>query len=116
MSQQRYAEHAARGEALSLLRIATLNGTLWATALAWSTAVREIVVTVLPDNLTSLRVLAELVAIVITTALGVVVAIAITRPCRAPTPPPLSLRALPYRRRAVSAATIAAPPSSSAKR
>lgn len=77
-----FHESAERGDILSTLRIAVVYGSLWAIGSSWSTAIREIVYTFVPDDADT-RVVAELGAAAITTLLGVGVALIATRKCSA---------------------------------
>ena len=45
-----YQESARRGEVFQTLRYAVLNGSLWAVGVAWSTAIRSIVIELLPKD------------------------------------------------------------------
>lgn len=74
-----FADEVTRGNALGAVRAAFVSGTLWAIAIAWSTAIREITRAILPDDTRDV-VLGELLAASITTGVGVTVAIAATRP------------------------------------
>jgi len=72
-----YIESARRGEVVNATRYAILNGSLWAIGLAWSTAIRSIVITLIPSDTLDL-VLGELLAAVITTALAIGLAISMS--------------------------------------
>ena len=82
-----FEERAARGDALGTLRIAAINGALWAIGTAWSNAVREVTRALLPDDTMDI-VLAEVVAALITTVIGVGLALFVARKWCARTPEP----------------------------
>lgn len=75
-----YIESAGRGEIVSTTRYAILNGTLWAIGLAWSTAIRSIVITLIPSDTRDI-VLGELLAAVITTVLAVGLSVLVSQKC-----------------------------------
>lgn len=77
MTFQQSAENA---DIVSLFRIAIIYGSLWAIGSSWSTAIREIVMTLVPND-TDERVWAELGAAAITTFIGIGVAVLSTRDC-----------------------------------
>lgn len=94
-----FSERAVAGDAIGVLRSALINGALWATAIAWSNAIREVTRALLPSA-TGEVVLAELLAACLTTALGVLIALIAARRdwCRRrareeppPLPPPRQL-------------------------
>lgn len=99
-----YVQSALDGNVAGMLRFAILSGSLWAVGSAWSTAIRAVVLELLPDSLGS-AVGAELLAAACTTALAVGVSYAATRRCCerriqksvAETPPPLQVQ--PHRNR-----------------
>lgn len=94
-----YLESAGRGEVVNTTRYAVLNGTLWAIALAWATAIRAIVIELLPSD-THDVVAGEILAAVITTALAVLIAIVVARRCSICYEPPAQEKApAPSRRR-----------------
>ena len=73
-----FHESAARGDITTTLQTAVVYGSLWAIGSSWSTAIREIVVTVMPDSDNN-RILAELGSAALTTVFGVAVAVITTR-------------------------------------
>ena len=75
-----YIESARRGEIVSTTRYAILNGSLWAIGLAWSTAIRSIVITLIPSDTRDI-VLGELLAAVITTVLAVGFSVIVSQKC-----------------------------------
>lgn len=75
-----YIESARRGEIVSTTRYAILNGSLWAIGLAWSTAIRSIVMALIPSD-TREVVLGELLAAVITTGLAVGISVVVSWRC-----------------------------------
>ena len=82
-----FQEYAVRGDAAGAFRMAAINGALWAIGISWSTAIREITLLILPDDTTD-AVLAELLAVTVTTTLGVTLALVIGRDwCRTRPPP-----------------------------
>ena len=88
-----FHDEVRNGNALAALKASTVSGALWAIALSWATAIREISRLILPED-TMEAVLAEVVAAAITTVLGVSIALLVARnwcPVRLPpsaTPPP----------------------------
>ena len=79
-AEMTYAQSAERGEVLATVRYAVLNGSLWAIGSAWSTAIRAIVIAVIPTS-TREVVAGEMLAAGITTGMGVLVALLVTRQC-----------------------------------
>lgn len=75
-----YIESASRGEIVTTTRYAILNGSLWAIGLAWSTAIRSIVITLIPSDTRDI-VLGELLAAVITTAFAVGFSVLVSQKC-----------------------------------
>ena len=75
-----FHESAEQGDILNSLRIAIVYGALWAIGSSWSTAIRETVITLVPNDSDN-RVFAELGAAAITTIFGVGVAVLATRNC-----------------------------------
>lgn len=80
-----YIESAGRGEVVNATRYAVLNGSLWAIGLAWSTAIRSIVTTILPTGTRDV-VVGELLAAIITTAFAVGLSVAVSWNCCETTP------------------------------
>ena len=64
-----YAESAVNGSWTGMVRYAILNGSLWAVGSAWSTAIRAIVLEIVPQDATDI-VLGELLAAASTTVLA----------------------------------------------
>tara|TARA_B110000046_G_scaffold78194_1_gene86318 strand:- start:167 stop:463 length:297 start_codon:yes stop_codon:yes gene_type:complete len=82
-----FHDEVREGNALAALKAATVSGALWAIALSWATAIREISRLVLPED-TMEAVVAELVAASITTGLGMGIALLVARDwCPTRTPP-----------------------------
>lgn len=80
-----FAESARQGDVANVFKLAVINGALWAVGIAWSTAIREIALIVLPED-TPDAVLAELLAAGVVSVLGVTVALAAGRTwCRSAT-------------------------------
>ena len=73
-----FIESAQRGEVLNTTRYAVLNGSLWAVGIAWSTAIRSVVITLVPDDARDV-VLGELLAASITTFLAVGISILVSK-------------------------------------
>ena len=73
-----FADEARSGDAWGAVRAGLVNGALWAIALSWSRSIREITLALLPQD-TADVVFGELLAAVVTTALGVGVAIVAAR-------------------------------------
>lgn len=73
-----FHSHVHSGNALSALQTAGVYGALWAIGSAWSTAIRQISVTLFPTDHMDV-VVAEIVAATITTILGVGVSMLIAR-------------------------------------
>jgi hypothetical protein len=93
-----FADAALQGNPLGVLRMALVNGALWACGIAWSNAIRGVTTALLPADTMDV-VLAELLAAVITTVFGVGVALVAAarcfrRPERAPALNPPLPRAL----------------------
>lgn len=85
-----FHDEVRNGNALAALKASTVSGALWAIALSWATAIREISRLVLPED-TMEAVLAEMVAAGITTALGLGIALLVARdwcPSARPSAPP----------------------------
>lgn len=78
-----FHESATQGDIVSTLQIAVVYGALWAIGSSWATAIREIVITLVPND-TENQALAELGSAAITTVIGVGVALLTTRKCRPP--------------------------------
>lgn len=72
-----FQESAARGDIVSTFQTAIVYGALWAIGSSWSTAIREIAVTVMPESSNN-RILAEIGSAALTTVLGVTVAVLAT--------------------------------------
>ena len=69
------------GNALGALRLAAINGALWAVGSAWATGTREIALTLVPDDRVD-KIVAELLATLLVTIFGVSTALFIGRlPC-----------------------------------
>ena len=96
----RFYEAAAKGDVVNTLRGAAAHGSLWAIGSAWATGIRQIVIRIFPSQ----DVGAELLALTITTALGVSVTLLVLRGCRfcdpPADPPPASLSEVAARKRA----------------
>ena len=75
---------AVNGDAIVLLKMAAVNGALWAVGISWSTAIRAIALVLLPDDTMDV-VAAELAAAGVVTVLGIGIAYVAGRTwCRAP--------------------------------
>ena len=100
-----FEERASRGDAFGTLRVAAVNGALWSIGTAWSNAIREVTRALLPDDTMDI-VLAEVVAALITTVIGVGLALFVARKwcARTPAPPPPRRRDVTTLARAVSRA------------
>jgi hypothetical protein len=82
---------AERGDFFTTLSYAALNGSLWAVGAAWATAIREIMIFIIPRNNDNLVVVTELGSASITTVLAAGIAILVMRSWKcgetpAPTP------------------------------
>jgi hypothetical protein len=98
-----YEQSTVQGDVLQSFRTAIVYGTLWAIGSSWATAIREVVLLLVPED-DSNRALAELGSAGLTTVFGITLAILATRtwcaPKKTPTPPRAPLPApLPHRRR-----------------
>lgn len=82
-----FAEHAANGNALGVLRSAAITGSLWAVGISWATAIREVSLLLMPGD-TRDAVFAEVLATAITTCFGVGIALVAGRKWCQDTPPP----------------------------
>lgn len=88
-----FHQSAERGDFVTTLSYASLNGALWAVGSAWATAIREIMVVLIPRTDDNLVVLTELgsASIVTVSAASVAILIMKTWSCcekrRAPPPP-----------------------------
>ena len=78
-----FTESVQRGDAFSALRMASVNGALWAIGSSWSTAIREIARVIVPSN-TADVVVAEILAAGVVTFLGLGISLLVTRNCCAP--------------------------------
>lgn len=76
---------AARGDAVGAFQRAFVNGALWATALAWANAIREVTRAFLPDD-TEEIVFGEVLAASITTLLAIAAAIVVLYCCASKRP------------------------------
>ena len=89
-----FQERAERGDPFGAFQYAAVAGSLWAIGSSWSTAIRQIVRTLLPEDTMDI-VIAEVVSALATTGLGISIAICVTRQCRRKTshvaPPALSV-------------------------
>ena len=93
-----YAESAVNGNWTGMVRYAILNGSLWAVGSAWSTAIRAIVLEIVPQDATDI-VLGELLAAASTTVLAVVVSFLAMRKCCESAPVPNQKKDVPVRPR-----------------
>ena len=76
-----FYEFVNEGNALGALRLAAINGALWAVGSAWATGTREVALTIVPDDRVD-KIIAELFATFLVTVFGVSVALFIGRiPC-----------------------------------
>lgn len=73
-----FHNQAARGDLVGVFKIATTASILWAIGTAWSTAVRSITLELFPHDTMDV-VAAELAAASITTGLGIIVSLLVTR-------------------------------------
>lgn len=71
---QDFYSSAQSGNVRFTIGHALVTGCLWASGIAWSTAIRESILIVIPDDITD-RVVAEFVAAIATTLLAVAIAI-----------------------------------------
>ena len=109
-----YQENVLDGNTLGSLRSAILTGSLWAIGSAWALSIREIVVIILPVDVKSIGVFAELSAATITTLVGVAISLLAVRFLRmpvtfaAPDPQPSAreARGYPAQRRFRSGSTL----------
>jgi len=93
-----FTQSAKRGDVIGILRQAIITGSLWAIALSWSGTIREVTSSIITGGGTQ-NIIAELVASLITTAFGTLIAIIAARQwCRTPIlsdaheqPPPVPL-------------------------
>ena len=74
-----FQQSAQKGDFLTTLSYACLNGALWAVGSAWATAIREIMVVVIPRTNDNLVVLTEFGSAGITTVLAAGVAVLIMK-------------------------------------
>ena len=73
-----YAESARNGQPIAATQHAILTGSLWAIAISWSTAIRSVVIELIPENTRDV-VLGELLAAAITTAFAVGISLVVSR-------------------------------------
>lgn len=73
-----YAESAAEGNWVEMLRFAVLNGALWAVGTSWSTAIRAVTLQIVPNGARDV-VFGELAAATVTTVVSVSVSYAVMR-------------------------------------
>lgn len=71
-----FEQRAIQGDVFGVVRLASLNGALWAVGIAWANAIREIARVLVPDDDMDI-VLAELAAAGVSTLLGVGIALCI---------------------------------------
>lgn len=76
-----FQERALQGDPLGAFRYAAVAGSLWAIGSSWSTAIRQIALRIFPTDTVDV-VLAEVISALLTTAIGVAVAILVTRTFR----------------------------------
>ena len=76
-----YIESAHNGEIVNTSRYAIINGSLWAVGISWSTAIRAIVITIIPKD-TREVIIGEILAAAITTCLAVAIAIIVGKGCK----------------------------------
>ena len=50
MSDYDFTARATAGDAIGTLRLAVVNGALWAIGLAWANGIREVTRAILPDD------------------------------------------------------------------
>lgn len=94
-----YREEAAKGNITGTLQQGVLTGTLWAIGISWSTAIRAITLALLPQD-TEDQILAEVIATLLTTFFGVIVALVAARDWTCPiTNRPITNRPMPPTRR-----------------
>jgi len=67
-----YEESVIRGNWVDMFRFAALNGTLWAVGTAWSTSIRAVTLTLIPDDDVDV-VVGEIAAASLTTIFSVVI-------------------------------------------
>ena len=73
-----FQKSAADGDIIGALQLALVYGSLWAIGSSWSTAIRGVVLFILPDDSRDV-VFGELISASITTVLGVTVSVAVAR-------------------------------------
>ena len=69
-----FQERARSGDPLGAFRYAAVAGSLWAIGSSWSTAIRQVAITLFPSDTVEV-VVAELISALLTTALGIAIAI-----------------------------------------
>lgn len=69
-----FQDRAINGDFIGVVKMATINGALWAIGSSWSNSIREISRLLFPED-TLDAVLAEVIATVITTCIGIGVAL-----------------------------------------
>lgn len=82
MPPSTYQEAAEVGDTLGVLRQAALFASLWAIGSSWSTAIREMVVALLPERDEQEVVVAELTAATITTLFALGLTFLVSRCCQ----------------------------------
>tara|TARA_B110001450_G_scaffold18786_1_gene17232 strand:+ start:11253 stop:11570 length:318 start_codon:yes stop_codon:yes gene_type:complete len=71
-----YAESATDGNLMGMLRFAVLNGALWAVGSSWSTAIRAVMLQIVPRNSQDV-VVGEILAAMVTTVASIAVSYAV---------------------------------------
>ena len=79
-----FTQSVQRGDALSALRMASVNGALWAIGSSWSNAIREIARVIVPLRASDDIVLAEILAAAVVTFIGLGISLLVTRNCWTP--------------------------------
>jgi hypothetical protein len=80
-----FEESATRGDVVETFRHALITGSLWSVGIAWSTALRESVMAIIPQDSQTV-VLGEFGAAFVTTVFGVTFAIVVARCYKEPKP------------------------------
>ena len=76
-----YQEAAQRGDAIGVVRQAILFASLWSLGSSWVIAIRQVVMTIIPEHDNGNVVVAELMAALITTLIALGATFVATRRC-----------------------------------
>ena len=76
-----YQEAAQKGDAIGVVRQAVLFASLWSLGSSWVIAIRQVAMTIIPDENDDNVVVAEILAALITTTIALAATFVVTRRC-----------------------------------